>query len=133
MQSDQCSCSRPWWLSWMHIRLVIRSLRVQPLPGQQHSFVEIGHEIFSSVILSLPLTQEGQFPVSDERMCTILVNCLVDLAYPVNLLLDKLTLLNMTPLGCLGCKTSTQINRCHCHQLSESFNYIGYIKKEKGS
>ena len=39
-----------------------------------HSFVEIDHEIFSTVILSLPLIQEGQLSVSDERMCTILVN-----------------------------------------------------------
>ena len=34
--------------------------RIQPLPGQQHSFVEIDHEIFSTVILSLPLIHEGQ-------------------------------------------------------------------------
>ena len=45
-----------------------------PHQGQQHSFVEIDHEIFSTVILSLPLIQEGQLSVSDERMCTILVN-----------------------------------------------------------
>ena len=32
------------------------------------------HEIFSTVILSLPLIQEGQLSVSGERMCTILVN-----------------------------------------------------------
>ena len=32
-----------------------------PRRGRQHSFVEIGHEIFSTVILSLPLIQEGQF------------------------------------------------------------------------
>ena len=44
----------------------------------QHSFVEIGREIFSTVILSLPLIQEGQLSVSGERMCTILVNCLED-------------------------------------------------------
>ena len=31
-----------------------------PLRGRQHSFVEIDHEIFSTVILSLPLIQEGQ-------------------------------------------------------------------------
>ena len=37
-------------------------------------FVEIDHEIFSVVILSLPLIQEGQLSVSGERMCTILVN-----------------------------------------------------------
>ena len=34
------------------------------------SFVEIDHEIFSTVILSLPLFQEGQFSVSGERICT---------------------------------------------------------------
>ena len=32
------------------------------------------HEIFSTVILSLPLIQERQLSVSGERMCTILVN-----------------------------------------------------------
>ena len=32
------------------------------------------HEIFSAVILSLPLIQEGQLSVSGKRMCTILVN-----------------------------------------------------------
>ena len=29
---------------------------------------------FSTVILSLPLIQKGQLSVSDERLCTILVN-----------------------------------------------------------
>ena len=43
---------------------------------RQHSFVEIDHEIFSMVILSLPLIQEGQLSVSGERVCTILVNSL---------------------------------------------------------
>ena len=41
-------------------------------------FVEIDHEIFSTVILSLPLIQEGQLSVSGERICTILVNGLED-------------------------------------------------------
>ena len=45
---------------------------------RQHSFVKIDHEIFSTVILSLPLIQEGQLSVSGERMCTILVNRLED-------------------------------------------------------
>ena len=49
-----------------------------PCRGRQHSFVEIDHEIFSTVILSLPLIQEGQLSVSGERMCTILVNLLED-------------------------------------------------------
>ena len=52
--------------------------RFNPRRGWQHSFVDIDHEIFSTVILSLPLIQEGQLSVSGERMCTILVNCLKD-------------------------------------------------------
>ena len=56
-----------------------------PRRGRQHSFVEIDHEIFSTVILSLPLIQEGQLSVSGKRMCTILV-CLFVLRFygPVN-------------------------------------------------
>ena len=49
-----------------------------PRRGQQHSSMEIDHEIFSTVILSLLLIQEGQLSVSGERMCTILVNRLED-------------------------------------------------------
>ena len=50
-----------------------------PRQGWQHSFVETDHEeIFSTVILSLPLIQEGQLSVSGETMCTILVNRLED-------------------------------------------------------
>ena len=49
-----------------------------PRRGRQHSFVEIDHEIFSTVILSLQLIQEGQLSVSGGRMCTILVNRLED-------------------------------------------------------
>ena len=49
-----------------------------PCRGRQQSFMEIDHEIFSTVILSLPLIQEGQLSVSGERMCTILVNRLED-------------------------------------------------------
>ena len=64
------------------VRLETRRSRVQPPPppprGRQHSFVEIDHEIFSTVILFLPLIQEGQLSVSGKRMCTILVNRLED-------------------------------------------------------
>ena len=67
-----------------------------PRRGRQHPFVETDHEIFSTVILSLPLIQEGQLSVSGERMCTIPVN---RLACPVNVWLGKLTALDMTPLG----------------------------------
>ena len=48
------------WLSWMRVRLVISRMRVvRPPPGRQHSFVEVDHEIFSVVLLSVPLIQEG--------------------------------------------------------------------------
>ena len=39
---------------------------------------DFDHEIFSTVILSLPLIQEQELSVSGERMCTILVNRLED-------------------------------------------------------
>ena len=71
--------SRPRWLIWMRrptVRLGGRGFNRHR--GQQHSFVEIDHEIFSTVILSLPLIQEGQLSVSVERMRTILVNRLED-------------------------------------------------------
>ena len=54
---------------------------------------------FSTVILSLLLIHEGQLSVSGERMCTLLVNRLEDLACPINVWLGKMTTLNMTPLG----------------------------------
>ena len=53
----------------------------QEVAGLQHSLhIEIDHEIFSMVILSLLLIQEGQLSqsVSGKRMCTILVNRLED-------------------------------------------------------
>ena len=53
-------------------------LGFNPRRGRQHSFVEIDHEIFSTVILSLLLIREGQLSVSGERICTILVNRLED-------------------------------------------------------
>ena len=55
-------------------RCVNASESLTDLPGWQLSFVEINHEIFSMVILSLPLIQEGQLSVSGKRMCTILAN-----------------------------------------------------------
>ena len=39
-----------------------------PRRGRQHSFMEIDNEIFSTVILSIPLIQEGQLSVSCERI-----------------------------------------------------------------
>ena len=64
------TAGQPLWLYPMHVQLVIRSLRVQSHRVWQHSFVEIDHEIFSMVILSLLLIQEGQLSVSGERICT---------------------------------------------------------------
>ena len=52
--------------------------RFDPCQGQQHYFMEIHDEVFSTTILSLPLIQEGQLSVSGERMCTILFNRLED-------------------------------------------------------
>ena len=53
--------------------------RVQPPPRSATFFGgDCHHEIFSTVILSLPLIQEGQLSVSGERMCAILVNRLED-------------------------------------------------------
>ena len=63
------------------VRLETRRSRVQPPPRSATFFLletEIDHEIFSTVILSLPLIQEGQLSVSGKRMCTILVNRLED-------------------------------------------------------
>ena len=41
-----------------------------PPLGQQYSVVETDHGIFSAVILSLPLIQEGQLSVSRKRKCS---------------------------------------------------------------
>ena len=53
-------CALDWWSGG----------RLFAAPVRQHSFVEIDHEIFSTVILSLPLIQEGKLSVTCERMCT---------------------------------------------------------------
>ena len=37
---------------------------------RQYSFIEIGHELISTAILSLPLIQVGQLSITDERTCT---------------------------------------------------------------
>ena len=43
---------------------------LDPSQVRQHFFVEIDDRIFSTVILSLPLIQEGQLSVLEERICT---------------------------------------------------------------
>ena len=70
---------RPLWLSWVRPPTGDQEVvGFDPRRGRQHSFVEIDREIFSTIILSLPLIQEGLLSVSGERMCTILVNHLED-------------------------------------------------------
>ena len=54
----------------MCIELMIKRSQVQYQPGPATFLVEIDHEIFSMVILSLPLIQERQLSVSGKRMCT---------------------------------------------------------------
>ena len=67
--SDRQTGSWPRWLSWMR-----RPTEDQEVAGSTPAevgniiFVEIDHEIFSTVILSLPLIQEGQLSVSGKRM-----------------------------------------------------------------
>ena len=56
---------------------------------------------------SLPSADSRRAVVSFWRK-TVAVNRLEDKACPVNVWLGKLTELDMTPLGWLGCKTSTQ-------------------------
>ena len=40
------------------------------IPALPHTFMKIDHEIFSMVILLLPLIQEGLLSVTSESMCT---------------------------------------------------------------
>ena len=82
------------------------------LAGSQHS----RRLMFSMAILSLPLIPEGQLSVSGDRMSTILVNRLEDLAYPVKVWLGKLTALDMTPLGWLGRKNQHKQDRTNLYK-----------------
>ena len=43
---------------------------VSLIPAWSHTFVEIGHEIISIVILLLPLIQEGLLTVTSKSMCS---------------------------------------------------------------
>ena len=59
---------------WENVLLDIDPENSDPLTDQSNGAAEIDHEIFSMVVLSLLLTQEGQLSASGERMCTVLVN-----------------------------------------------------------
>ena len=68
----------PRWLSWMCHPTGDQEVAAST-PAKIGNIVgKIDHEIFSTVILSLPLIQEGQLSVSGKRMCTILVIHLED-------------------------------------------------------
>ena len=78
MQGRTTLISLPPWLSWMHLRLVIKRLLVDPCRVSNTLLCKFDHEILSTVISSLPLIQERQLSVFGERMCAILVNMLED-------------------------------------------------------
>ena len=49
---------------------IVDSGVVGSILARPHTFVEIDHEIFSVIILLLPLIQEGLLSVTSESMCT---------------------------------------------------------------
>ena len=55
---------------------------VRSPPGSAIFIAEIDHELFSTVILSVPLIQEGQLSVSGERMYTSTGSLLRGLSLP---------------------------------------------------
>ena len=71
----------------------------QEVAGSTFFYWRFDHEIFSTVIISLPLIQEGQVSVSGERMCTILVSRLEDKASPVKVWLGKTDRARHDPIG----------------------------------
>ena len=71
--------SQPQWLSWMCVRLVIRRLWVWSGWVGNILLWRFDHEIFSTVILSLPLIQEGQLSVSGKAGLGGSVGCAVRL------------------------------------------------------
>ena len=57
------------------LELSVASLTADPgvpslIPARSHTFVEIDHEIVSTVILLPPLIQEGLLSVTSKSMCT---------------------------------------------------------------
>ena len=73
------TCSLPWILAGLGGSVGYASDWCCGFDPHQVSNIllwRFDHEIFSTVILSLLLIQEGQLPVSRGRMCTILINCL---------------------------------------------------------
>ena len=120
------SCCLTWKILRYHLTLTdillasVAQLDARPTGDQEvagstpaglaYSFMEIwSWNIFYSH--SLPSADSrGQLSFSGKRMCTILVNHFKDWAFPVKVRLDKLTTLNMTPLGWLGRKLQHKQN-----------------------
>ena len=50
-------------------QLVASQMFVSSIPARSHALLEIGHEIIFTVILLLPLIQEGLLSVTSESMC----------------------------------------------------------------
>ena len=73
---EQLSCFKISLPGVVHVaRSEARSLGMRPvadstLTSGTNSWEEIGHEKYSTTIISLPLIQEGQLSVTGERMCT---------------------------------------------------------------
>ena len=115
VHSDLICSSRHWWLIWMWVWM-IRWLRVWPPWGWKHSFVEI--------LKYFPFHRfkkgSCQFLVKECAQLSILVNHLEDRACPLNMWLGKLTTLDMTLLGGLGCKTKINYSRKLLNPLCSS-------------
>ena len=60
----------PPWLAQLVARPTADPGVASLILAQSHTFVEIGHEIISMVILLLPQIQEGLLSVTSESMCT---------------------------------------------------------------
>ena len=66
------------------------------IPARSHTFIEIDHEIISTVILLLPVIQEGLLSVTSESMCTkYWLNALSSLQRKKKVWLGELTVLTL--------------------------------------
>ena len=88
-----CNCLKPHEVVLSVVMPTADPGVVSLIPTQSHTFIEIDHEIISTVILLLLLIQEGLLSVTKESMCMIevLVNRLVKLAQE-KVWLGKLTI-----------------------------------------
>ena len=84
----------------VHMRYNIRKCTFRHVHPVKILIVKIDHEIFSTVILSLLLIQEGQLSVSGERMYTkYSLTALRSKPVQKKIWLGKLTVFNITLMG----------------------------------